>query len=525
MIGLGLWLMTAWGEPADPAALEAAMRRFWEADSEAAQTRAIAETLAVNADFDAIWRRLETGRPYSADVKTGRRELARNNRDGQRHRYSIVIPKSYRPDRAYPARFHLHGGVSGAWRPPNQRWPNHPRFPAPIPVTGEDWITVIPSSWGESLWWQDSQAENLEGVLADLKREYNVDENRVSLIGLSDGATGAYFQAFRNTTPWASFLPFIGHPAVLANLRLGVSGEMFPPNLANKPLMIVNGVHDRLYPSHTVRPYIDLFQRAGVDLVFREAPRSGHDVRWWPAANDTVEGFIAARVRQPYPEWIVWQTERVDRYNRAHWLIIDALGTTANDTAFEPLNEVVPPRPRPVLGVSLNAGSLRVQGVTPNSVADKAGLRRGDLITALDGEAIDTPLALTERLNRADLTRPVKLEAMRRKKRRELTLSFPEPPPDRGPVRAFPRRRPSGRALAVKTGNQVVLETHGVTRLTLLLSPAVFDFEQPVQVVWHGRTAFEGQVAKSAATLLKWAARDQDRTMLFAAELTLDAPR
>jgi hypothetical protein len=54
---------------------------------------------------------------------------------------------------------------------------------------------------------------------------------------------------------------------------------------------------------------------------------------------------------------------------------------------------------------------------------------------------------------------------------------------------------------------------------TLLLSPDAFDCAQPVTVVTNGRVSFQGKVETSVATLLKWAATDDDRTMLFGAEL------
>ena len=45
-----------------------------------------------------------------------------------------------------------------------------------------------------------------------------------------------------------------------------------------------------------------------------------------------------------------------------------------------------------------------------------------------------------------------------------------------------------------------------------------------VTVVVNGRTVFDGIVRRDIRTLLKWAARDNDRTMLFAAELHIDVP-
>jgi hypothetical protein len=60
-----------------------------------------------------------------------------------------------------------------------------------------------------------------------------------------------------------------------------------------------------------------------------------------------------------------------------------------------------------------------------------------------------------------------------------------------------------------------------VEAFTLLLSPDVFDFSKPVKVVADGKTVFDGRVTRSVPTLMKWAARDNDRTLLFGAEVTV----
>ncbi len=89
---------------------------------------------------------------------------------------------------------------------------------------------------------------------------------------------------------------------------------------------------------------------------------------------------------------------------------------------------------------------------------------------------------------------------------------------DVGPM-LFDNSQPSGRVDLVRTGNTVTARARGVAELTLLLSPDAFDFSQPVKVQVNGGVMFNGRVEPSVATLLKWAARDNDRTMLFGAEL------
>jgi hypothetical protein len=79
----------------------------------------------------------------------------------------------------------------------------------------------------------------------------------------------------------------------------------------------------------------------------------------------------------------------------------------------------------------------------------------------------------------------------------------------------------SGRVDLVRSGNAVTIASRGVRDLTLLLSPDQFDFDRTVTVVANGRTVFDARVERSLATLAKWAVRDNDRTMLFGAEIRI----
>jgi dienelactone hydrolase len=91
-------------------------------------------------------------------------------------------------------------------------------------------------------------------------------------------------------------------------------------------------------------------------------------------------------------------------------------------------------------------------------------------------------------------------------------------------VPLFDRSKPSGRVDATRQGNTFDVKTRGVQEFTLLLSPDVIDFARPVQVTVNGRSVHDKLVTKDSATLLRWAARDNDRTMLYAAELKIAVP-
>ena len=84
---------------------------------------------------------------------------------------------------------------------------------------------------------------------------------------------------------------------------------------------------------------------------------------------------------------------------------------------------------------------------------------------------------------------------------------------------------PGRRVDLIRTGNRIEAKARGVAAFTLLVSPDQFDLNRAVTVAVNGRTVFEGIVQKDIRTLLKWAAADHDRTMLFAAELLVMTPR
>ncbi len=508
------------GGSAEAPELDAAFAAFWAADSEQAVASAIEAILAQEPPADAVRSRLRAGRQYAADVPTGRQLRSRRNRDGVEHQYVLQVPASYDPRTPYPLRVYLHGGVmrprpaEGAWWRSEERW------------VRDDAIVVAPASWNESVWWQRSQIENLVGLLNDLKRIYNIDENRAYLMGVSDGATGVYYHAFKATTPWAAFLTFIGHPAVLANPSTGVDGEMHVANLRGKPFFVVNGARDRLYPAAVVEAYVRLFADAGIEVEFRPQPDAGHDLSWWDAEVEHVEAFIAATRRQPLPDELTWETERTREFNRAHWLVVDELGAVDGESVLDAFDRVTVPGPRRPLGINTvgelpDGAGLRVIEVGTGSLAEDAGIEPGDVLLDLGGAPTRTAEAARDAILRIRPGQDLPVTVERAGAPVRLTLRFPATQSGESRL-AFSHSQPSGRVELRRDGNTVSATTRGVRRFTLLLSADQFDLSRPIRVTTNGVVAHDAAVSPDAATLLRWAAVDWDRTALFSAELEIE---
>jgi hypothetical protein len=348
-----------------------------------------------------------------------------------------------------------------------------------------------------------------------------VDENRVVVSGVSDGGTGAYYVAMRDTTPYAAFLPLNGSIVVLTNDALEVRGNLYPGNLRNKPLFVVNGGRDPLYPTSAVEPYIRHLMDGGVSILYRPQPNAGHDTSWWPEVKEDFEAFAAQHPRNPLPDRLTWETSDTRANNRAHWLVIDGLGNSTSGLPLDDLNQFTPPA-QIELGVRLDG--VRVAQVIHDSNFERIGVREGDVILRIGATAIGSAADLVRTLQTYRAKDPMEIAVMRAG--RDVHLSGVYDPQDvrRPAAPLFRHSGRSGRVDLMRRGNRVEATTGGVSTFTLLLSPRVFDLTQPVTVVANGEIAFEGRVEPSVATLMKWAARDNDRTSLFVAELKIKVP-
>jgi hypothetical protein len=415
--------------------IDAAFQKFWSASSPEEAAHSADDVVKSGVTFDEAYRRLKAGRTYGLQ-KTGIVKLSLKSKDGVEHFYALNVPANYDPAKQYQVRFQLHGGVGG-------RENNQPRGTGESPLQGAEQIYVVPYAWNAAPWWSEDQVWNLAAITDAIKRTYNIDENRVALAGVSDGGTGAYYIAMRDTTSYASVLPLNAFIMVLANRSID-DGQSFPNNLRNKPMFVINGGRDPLYPTAEVEPFVRHLM-SGVDIEYHPQPEAGHNTAWWPEMKDTFEKFVSDHPRIAHPDKLTWETANLE-HNRAHWLVIDQFGPQPEDARSLP-----------------------------------------DLNIMRDPDAVSgTPPAF---------------------------------------FRIFSRPKPPGRVDLVRNGNTVQATTRGVAGFTLLLSPDQFDFSKPVRVVANGRTVFDERVERNLKTLVKWAARDNDRTMLYGAEAKIQLSR
>jgi hypothetical protein len=507
-----------------PAAIDALFAPFLDARTQFDTTVAATAIWESGISFDEALARLKRGRTYASDVPRGVVQgkyssdsvpalPAAPAQPALQFFYTLDVPQNYNPARKYPVRIQLHGGVG------RLESSGPPRQAANARLAGAEQIYVLPYAWRDAPWWSGLQTANLRTILDRVKRSYNVDENRVVLSGVSDGGTGAIYTAMRDTTPYAAFLPMNGFIGVLRNETVDADGDLFPHNLVNKPLLVVNGGRDPQYPTSLTDPYIAHLKNGGVDIDYRPQPNAAHDTSWWPELKDTFEAFVTSRPRAPLPDTLTWESGTPNLPSRVHWIVIDRLAARGSEPELPDVNRMTT---KPALDFGIRGSGNRINRVVRGSNAEQLGLKSGDVVSAINGQPSAAGTDVAEALRNFPAGRPVILTVARGGESLRITGRYAPSVLPGEAESMFPRQNESGRVDALRTDNTVDLKTRGVGALRVLVSPDQFDLSQPVKVVVNGRTAFEGAVQKNVRTLLEWAARDNDRTMLFAAELPIE---
>ena len=486
------------------------LESLFAADEEDARSEAIVELLASGMTGDQIIDCLFEGWDSTGPVSIGWTVQEHHSTDGRTRPFHVYVPETYDPFAAHPVIVFLHGGV-GAARTTEEMVPTRSAWEPLAEAAGA--LLVLPHGDAWATWWNRAGHSNITAALRWAKRHYNVDENRVYLAGFSDGGSGAYWMALHDPTPWAGFICLYGHPTVAAEGPY----PCYPRNLLNRPLRVVNGLSDPLYPAATIRPYVEQLRALGVDLAWATYP-TGHDLSFLEAEMPELVAFFATTVRDPLPREVVWETAD-PRVGRCDWVRIDEIQESG--TVDEPINLLCCDA-QVLLGVyvsELGGPDVAVEGVMPGCVAEAAGVRAGDVLTSIDGVPVCTSGDIRVAMEGRQAGDVIEIGVLRDGTPRDLTAAVPEPFP------VYPQAKVTGLIHAVAEGNRIEVRTRNVRRFTLFLSAEQFDLSRSIEVVTNGDTSFRGLVEADPRLKLQRAAADLDRTTVYAAKLVITVSR
>jgi dienelactone hydrolase len=427
--------------------------------------------------------------------------------------WALVLPPGYDPAVPTPLLVVLHGGVSRA-HPEEDPAAYIADDPFAALAAREGWIALYPFGQVGATWWDEPGMANIRGLVRAVKRECNVDDDRVWMAGFSDGASAAFLHAMVAPSDYAAFVALNGHMGVGS---LDGNLPTYAPNLANTPVYAVTTFDDPLYPSRIMRRTIEMGREAGADILYRELPGM-HDLDYLDEEIARIASYLERHRRDPFPTRITWETARPE-YGACRWLSIDGITTGEPETWHRDFNVALPDE-TVTIGFfpdeTYKGEGVLVGGLPEGDTAARAmRLAVGDVIVGAGDLPVKTMDDIYEYKSTLRRGGPVSLTVLRGDKRLILEGRLPEP----GAYNCFKRELPSALARVSLSANRVDVEASRVGAFRVLVHPDMFRLDGNVVVTVNGKTVRDAPVTPDVGFLLRNFIENRDRRLLYVAEI------
>ncbi len=434
--------------------------------------------------------------------------------DGVERPWVLVVPPSYDPARPTPLLVMLHGGVSRAEVVENPL--EHVAGNGLVALaSARGWMSLVPYGQKDATWWDPVGMANIKSLVRRVKQERNVDDDRVFMGGASDGASAGFLHAMVAPDDYAAVLALIGHMGVGS---LDGDLDSYAPNFFNTPIYAVTNDADALYPTSRMRATIDMGNRAGGRIFYRER-FGGHSTETIQDEIALAGDFLERHPRNPFPTRIVWESSSA-KFGRCRWLAIDLVSTDV-PASWHGDHNVALTDDRVSIGFfpkEHEGPGCMVGGTVEKSFAANVGLVEGDVIHSMNGLPTPDLEALTKAKSTVKRGDEVNLAVVREGK--AITLAGSLPPVAH--YNLFKRERPSGIVKAKFASNRFDLLTSRVAALRILVYAEMVRFDMPVVVRVNGANVFRKAVQPDVRVMLRDFLANRDRKRLCVAEIVIE---
>lgn len=256
--------------------------------------------------------------------------------------YALYLPKDFDASKRYPLVISLHGAGSNH-RLNLKRVFGKSNLPGETDVEASryfpewedvDYIVASPLARG-TMGYQGVAEKDVLDVLADVKRRFPIDENRIYLTGLSMGGGGTLWIGLTRPDIWAAIAPVCPAPPG--------GTDAFAPNALNIPVHFFQGGADPVVRPEGVREWAKRLEELGTEVEYTEYPGVAHDSWVQAYEGGRIFELFSRYQRNPFPVRVRFTTDRY-KYNRAYWIRLDALtpgAQAAIDAQFSAANRIV----------------------------------------------------------------------------------------------------------------------------------------------------------------------------------------
>ncbi|MBX7173617.1 MAG: hypothetical protein K1X72_21795 [Pyrinomonadaceae bacterium] len=214
--------------------------------------------------------------------------------------FYVYIPTNYNANKPHSLLVYSQGGWFGR-KEFNRDEAKDFVFENPVLpfVEKENFLEIFPAGMNSVGTYQFEGIENIRQIIAKVKQIFNVDDNRVFMMGFSDGGTGAYRTAVFMPTDFAAFYAVNGRP---------FTGNHFV-NMSNRPFYSLSSVKDSVVEIDSMRSFFNFAKTVNADWIYREIPDQNH--YYLPFLDEylpAIFSHLKATARNPFRAKLNWET-------------------------------------------------------------------------------------------------------------------------------------------------------------------------------------------------------------------------
>jgi predicted esterase len=201
--------------------------------------------------------------------------------------YRLFVPSTYEPQKKWPLIVALHGMGGNE----NSFFDGYAKGSLKEEAEKRGYLIVCPKGRGPADMYLGNAQKDVFDSLAHVRQLYNVDPDRIYLMGHSMGGYGSWTIANAQPDLFAAIAPFSGGgiPPVVMGLK----------KIAHIPWFVVHGDADPTVNVEESRKMVKAGKELGVEIVYKEIPGGDHGNIVVPQFKEMYDFFDAHKRQAP----------------------------------------------------------------------------------------------------------------------------------------------------------------------------------------------------------------------------------
>jgi len=194
--------------------------------------------------------------------------------------YEVFVPTAYDKSKPFPLVIALHGMGGDE----NSYFQAYGQGAFKVEAEKHGYIVACPKGRKPASMYVGDAEKDVMDVIAEMKRDYNIDPDRIYLTGHSMGGFGTWSVAMSHPEVFAAIAPISGggNPAGMSKL-------------AHIPELVVHGDNDPTVPVDRSRAMVAMGKKLGIEIKYLEVPGGDHGSVVAPAFKEVFDWFDAHR--------------------------------------------------------------------------------------------------------------------------------------------------------------------------------------------------------------------------------------